>query len=273
MRLPEAVGTVPSQRLSRSATHRLLLRHVLSQIAGSGHLAKEKRSFTAEFAGSIWYGEVMHGPRVPHKGQLRKTYLVSLIDDASRLVAHSAFCLGETALDVEGVLKQAVLRRGVPIKLVVDNRAAYRVNTLQGVCAPLGIHLLFCRPYAPERKEKLERWHRTCRDQFLSELDERRITDLAELNDRLWAWARAGPPPERARQPGRHDVAGALSARSASHCHLVLYQAETDFGRADIYRGLARALRLEPSYRRAQLWRDIKLRVHELVDTKQVTPV
>ena len=38
-------------------------------------------------------------------------------------------------------------------------------------------------------------------------------------------------------------------------------------------RGLARALGLEPSYRRAQLWRDIKLRVHELVDTKQVTPL
>ena len=33
-----------------------------------------------------------------------------------------------------------------------------------------------------------KRWHRTCRDQFLSELDERRIADLDELNARLWAW-------------------------------------------------------------------------------------
>ena len=130
----------------------------------------------------------MHGPRVPHKGQLRKTYLVSLIDDASRLVAHSAFCLGETALDIEGVLKQALLKRGVPIKLVVDNGAAYRAQTLQGICARLGIHLIFCRPYAPEGKGKLERWHRTVRDQFLSELDERRITALDDLNARLWAW-------------------------------------------------------------------------------------
>ena len=37
-------------------------------------------------------------------------------------------------------------------------------------------------------KGKLERWHKTLRDQFLSELDERRITDLDELNARLWAW-------------------------------------------------------------------------------------
>ena len=186
VRLLEAAGTVPGNTLSRSAVHRLLQRHGVSRCAA--HEPEEKRSFSAEFAGSIWYGDVMHGPRVPHKGQLRKTYLVSLIDDASRLVAHSAFCLGETALDIEGVLKQALLRRGIPIKLVVDNGAAYRANTLQGICARLGIHLIFCRPYAPEGKGKLERWHRTCRDQFLAEIDERHITSLDDLNARLWAW-------------------------------------------------------------------------------------
>lgn len=188
VRLLEAAGTVASASLSRSAVHRLLQHSGLSRLAGSASLPEEKRSFCAEFAGSVWYGDVMHGPRVSVKGQLRKTYLVSLIDDASRLVAHSAFCLGETALDIEGVLKQALLRRGVCVKLVVDNGAAYRANTLQGICARLGIHLIFCRPYAPEGKGKLERWHRTVRDQFLSELDERRIADLDDLNARLWAW-------------------------------------------------------------------------------------
>ena len=37
-------------------------------------------------------------------------------------------------------------------------------------------------------KGKLERWHRTFRDQFLSELDATRITDLSDLNARLWSW-------------------------------------------------------------------------------------
>jgi transposase InsO family protein len=187
-RLLEADGQVASQSLSRSSVHRLLQHNGLSQLTGSSSLPEEKRSFGAEFAGTIWYGDVMHGPHVPIKGQLRKTYLVSLLDDASRLVAHSAFCLGETALDIEGVLKQALLRRGVPIKFIVDNGAAYRATTLQGVCARLGIHLIFCRPYAPEGKGKLERWHRTFRDQFLSEIDERLITSLDDLNARLWAW-------------------------------------------------------------------------------------
>ena len=187
-RLLEAAGTVARGILSRSAIHRLLQQQGLSRITGSSSLPEEKRSFTAAHAGDIWYGDVMHGPRVTIKGQLRKTYLVSLIDDASRLITHSAFGLGETALDIEGVLKQALLKRGLPVKIVVDNGAAYRAHTLQGICARLAIHLIFCRPYAPEGKGKLERWHRTFRDQFLSELDPRHIANLDDLNARLWAW-------------------------------------------------------------------------------------
>ena len=83
------------------------------------------------------------------------------------------------------------------------------------------------------------------------------------------AWGCSPASPAWARRTALRSLTRALNP----HRHLVLYQAETDFGRVDIYRGLARALGLEPSYRRAQLWRDIKLRVHELVDTKQVTPL
>ncbi len=187
-RLLEAAGSVARASLSRSAIHRLLQQQGLSRMSGSSSLPEERRSFVAASAGAIWYGDVMHGPRIPLHATLRKTYLVSLMDDASRLITHSAFCLGETALDIEGVLKQALLRRGVSIKFIVDNGAAYRANTLQAICVRLGIHLIYCRPYAPEGKGKLERWHRTFRDQFLSELDERHITSLADLNARLWAW-------------------------------------------------------------------------------------
>jgi len=186
--LLESSGQVARGTLSRSAIHRLLQQHGLSRLAGSASVPEERRSFVAESAGSIWYGDVLHGPKVLVRGRWRKAYLVSVFDDASRLIAHSAFGLGETALDIEGVLKQAVLKRGVPRKLVVDNGSAYRAHTLQGICARLGIQLIHCRPYAPEGKGKLERWHRTFRDQFLSELDESRIADLDDLNARLWAW-------------------------------------------------------------------------------------
>jgi len=187
-RLLEQRGTVAKDELSRSSIHRLLKAHGLSRMTGSASEPEEHRAYEAEHAGDIWYGDVMHGPRVPMGGRMRKAYLVSLMDDASRLIAHSAFCPGETALDIEAVLKQAVLKRGLPVKLVIDNGPAYRAKTLQGICARLGIHLVYCRPYAPEGKGKLERWHRTFRDQFLSELDTTRLHDLSDLNARLWAW-------------------------------------------------------------------------------------
>ncbi len=187
-RLLERRGTVAKDQLSRSAIHRLLQAHGLSRPSGSASEPEERRAYVAEYAGDIWYGDVMHGPRVPIAGALRKAYLVSLMDDASRLIIHSAFCPGETALDIEAVLKQAVLKRGLPVKLVIDNGPAYRAKTLQGICARLGIHLVYCRPYTPEAKGKLERWHRTFRAQFLSELDTARLRDLSDLNARLWAW-------------------------------------------------------------------------------------
>jgi transposase InsO family protein len=187
-RLLEQRGTVAKGELSRSAIHRLLKAHGLSRMSGSASEPEEHRAYVAEHAGDIWYGDVMHGPSVPMAGRMRKAYLVSLMDDASRLLAHSAFCPGETALDIEAVLKQAVLKRGLPKKLVLDNGPAYRAKTLQGICARLSIHLVYCRPYAPQGKGKLERWHRTFRNQFLSELDTSRLSDLGDLNARLWAW-------------------------------------------------------------------------------------
>ena len=181
-RLLERQGTVAKDTLSRSAIHRLLQAHDLSRPSGAASEPEERRAYVAQYAGDIWYGDVMHGPRVPMDGGMRKAYLVSLMDDASRLIAHSAFCPGETALDIEAVLKQAVLKRGLPVKLVIDNGPAYRAKTLQGICARLGIHLVYCRPYAPEGKGKLERWHRTFRDQFLTELEPSRLRDLSDLS-------------------------------------------------------------------------------------------
>jgi transposase InsO family protein len=186
--LLESTGSVSRGRVSRSAIHRLLQQHGLSRPTGSSSIPEEHRRFVAEWANSIWYGDVMHGPTVTLKTGRCKVLLVSLMDDASRLITHSAFCTNEKALDIEGVLKQAVLKRGLPRKLVVDNGPAYRAATLQGICARLDIRLIYCRPYAPEGKGKLERWHRTFRDQFLSELDFSRIHDLDDLNARLWAW-------------------------------------------------------------------------------------
>jgi putative transposase len=50
------------------------------------------------------------------------------------------------------VLKQALLRRGLPQRLYVDNGAHYRSQHLALVCAKLGIALIHARPYRPQGK-------------------------------------------------------------------------------------------------------------------------
>ena len=57
------------------------------------------------------------------------------------------------------------------------------------------------------------------------------------------------------------------------HQYMVFYIADTDFGRLDFYRELAIVLGVQPSYRRAQLWRDIKAHIMHLATQKNVLPV
>ncbi len=184
----ESQGIVVKNQLARATVHRFLKRQQLSQRILPNKQGIERRSFVAAHAGDIWQGDVLHGPAIQTADGMRKTYLVSLMDDASRLIVHSAFCLGETALDIEGVLKQAILKRGLPRKLVIDNGPAYRSASLQAICARLEIRLIYCRAYEPEAKGKLERFHRTFREQFLAEIVPQKIGSLDELNALLWAW-------------------------------------------------------------------------------------
>lgn len=57
------------------------------------------------------------------------------------------------------------------------------------------------------------------------------------------------------------------------HRYQVIYLAETDFSRLDIYRSLAIALGIDPPHRRAPLWREIKARVLDLADNRHILPV
>lgn len=184
----EREGLVSEGTLARATVHRFLKKQELSKRILPNQNTIERRSFVAAHAGDIWQGDVLHGPHIQTEQGMRKTFLVSLLDDASRLIVHSAFCWSESALDIEGVLKSAVLKRGLPYKLLIDNGPAYRSESLQTICAYLDIRVIYCRPYEPEAKGKLERFHRTFREQFLNEINLDKIYGLGDLNARLWAW-------------------------------------------------------------------------------------
>jgi hypothetical protein len=128
----------------------------------------------------------MHGPDVYVEGKKRKSYLIAIIDDHSRLIPHAEFYLSEGIDSYLDALEQAFLKRGLPRKLYVDNGPAFRSRQLEYITASLGVSLIHARPYKPQGKGKIERWFRVVRTSFLSMI--RDPLKLWELNEWLTGW-------------------------------------------------------------------------------------
>jgi putative transposase len=175
--------------LPYSTVHRLLaIRGLTGARKGNGN-GKDHRRFSFQKAGDLWMSDVMHGPSVfTGGGRKRKTYLIAFLDDATRVVPFACFALSENTAAFLPVLKQALMRRGIPKRLFVDNGANYRSHQLALVCAKLGITLIHARAYHPEAKGKQERWFRTVRMQLLPMLRPDDLASLEALNRRLWAY-------------------------------------------------------------------------------------
>jgi transposase InsO family protein len=173
-------------KLPQSTVYKLLARHGLSKKTTPSN---DHRRFSYQYAGDLFMSDVMHGPKVKTAGGRKgKTYLIAFIDDATRVIPYAAFALSENTAAFLAVLKQAVLRRGIPCRLFVDNGSAFRSQHLSLVCAKLGITLIHARPYSPESKGKIERWFRTIRLRFLPMLAEKDVHSLEALNRALWTY-------------------------------------------------------------------------------------
>ena len=156
-------------------------------------LLRDGRTFgryEADAPNERWIGDVLVGPFVPHPrapGSVRAR-LFLLVDDHSRLLVHGRWVGNETLRAGQEVLHAAILARGLPESLYVDNGSAYAGAELARSCAILGIRLIHSRPYAPEGRGKQERLNRVIRERFLLEAEQVGIGSMDELNDRFAAW-------------------------------------------------------------------------------------
>ena len=183
---------LPAWRPAASTVYRLLRRAGLMDRSAEHTTGQDadRRRFAFEHPGQLWMSDVMHGPAVTLAGSRtrRKAYLIAFLDDATRVVPYCAFTLAESTQAFLPVFKQALMRRGIPQRLYVDNGANYRSQQLALVCAKLGIALIHARPYQPSGKGKQERFFRTVRAQLLPTLSQADTASLEALNRRLWAW-------------------------------------------------------------------------------------
>ena len=152
-------------RLYTSTVYRFLHEH---GVLTGPSLKIDRRRFEAELPNDIWQSDVMHGPQVMFKGKKRKTYLIAFLDDHSRLIPHGEFFFSENLESFLKAFKIALLKRGLPRKLYVDNGPAFRSKHLEHLTASLGIALVHSRPYTPQGRGKIERFFRSVRSQMLS---------------------------------------------------------------------------------------------------------
>ena len=166
----------PGSEVSMASIYRLMKLHKVKRQKA----AQDRRKFEVQMSNDLWQSDCMHGPKVFHDGKLRKTYLFALLDDHSRLIPHGQFYLAETLENYLDCLWTAMRKRGLPRKLYVDNGPSFRSHRLQIGCAALEVGLRYAQPYKPQGKGKIERFFRTVRSQFLSELADG--IDIEELN-------------------------------------------------------------------------------------------
>ena len=145
----------------------------------------DRRKFEAELPNDLWQSDVMHGPKVDAGGKLRKTYLIAIIDDHSRLIVYARFYLTENLAAYLDAFENAIAARGLPRKLYVDNGAAFRSHHLEYISASLAISLIHAKPYMPQGKGKIERWFKTVRGSFLPLF---KGAGIVELNEALARW-------------------------------------------------------------------------------------
>ena len=149
----------------------------------------DRRAFTFDHPNDCWQFDTLYGPQLASPdGSRLPTYLYAILDDATRLICHAQFYPLHRLGQLQDCLKQALLKRGVPKKLYVDNAQLFCSRPLLLSCAELGIQLIHSKPYTPQGRGKVERWFRTVRLQFLSRLDPEALTDLLHLNHLLNAW-------------------------------------------------------------------------------------
>jgi len=173
--------------ISPSTLYRFLKQRGLSErqlLAPTAH-----KKFEAEHSNQIWQSDVLYGPFVQRPGGGKmQSLLHAILDDASRLIPYAQFYSSQGLDACLDCLRQAVAARGVPVRLYMDNAKIYRSPQLARISASIGMLIVHTPPYQPEGRGKIERFFRSCREQFLNNLDRKQTLLLDELNERLWAW-------------------------------------------------------------------------------------
>ena len=178
-------GVVNASDVSLATIHRYIKKNGLRP---ADRYQEAVKAFEMEFANDCWQADTSSGPVIMISGKKTQTFLISFIDDASRMIVHAQFYLNDNMINVQDSFRQAIAKAGLPKILYVDNGKSYDNLQLQLICASLGVVLAHSRPYVPKGRGKIERAFRTIKDGWMNAVDWNTFQSLDDVNGALSAF-------------------------------------------------------------------------------------
>ena len=174
-----------SATVSARAVQRFIKVNDLKNPAISGPL-KDRKAFEEPFFGAMWQADSCYFPYVPdEKGNKKRTYLLALVDDHSRMIVGARLFFEDNAYNFQKVFKDAVATAGIPNKLYCDHGSPYENSQLSYICGSIGTILLHAPVRDGAAKAKVERMFGVLKQRWLHGLDTGQIRSIDEFNREL----------------------------------------------------------------------------------------
>jgi putative transposase len=143
---------------------------------------KDRKAFEEKYPGGMYQADTSYTCYINENGKARRTYLIQIVDDHSRLIVGSRFFYNDNTYNFQKVLKEAISRYGLCKKLYLDNGSTYSNEQLTLICGSLGIVKIHTPIRDGASKAKVERSFRTLKDSWLHGFDSSSVSSLDELN-------------------------------------------------------------------------------------------
>jgi transposase InsO family protein len=184
----KGVEPVPSP----ATLSRILARNGLVVAAGRRRPRSSYQRWEREQPMQLWQLDIMGGVLLTDGRELK---LISGIDDHSRFAVIAALVVRASARAVCGAFVQALAAHGVPEEVLTDNGKQFTGRftrprptevLFERICRDNGITTRHTKIRSPTTTGKVERWHRTVREEFLAV--QAPFSSLEQAQQALEAW-------------------------------------------------------------------------------------
>lgn len=151
---------------------------------------KDRKAFEEPEFGCMWQADTCYLPYITENGKERRTYLIMIIDDHSRMIVGGEIFYNDNSYNFQKVLKRAVETYGIPDKLYLDNGSPYSNQQLTLICDSIATVCLHTPIRDGASKGKVERNFRTLRNRWINITDTKQILSLNDFNELLREYIR-----------------------------------------------------------------------------------